>query len=258
MGRPYGTAKLIYIANDGFRSLRLESKVSTTPREDKTDDTISGAHAPCNHWSRCPGPVCHYDGGPSSEIGSPDLGGLTRLDACINFGSHLCSGGRDGPGARRNHAPHHKTIPGAEPPRPPNALVFELFRTFVGNIGGTVPIILRSFAARAGLLGSFMSAVSVPAYSKLPARSEFLVSVSTPAVRSLSSRNPRPCPSLLAHVFLFLGLHDSVSTATGRRNHNENTTPRCRRQLRIIKMGKYVFAVVFVGLSEDNLLRLHS
>ena len=179
MGRPYGTAKLIYIANDGFRSLRLESKVSTTPREDKTDDTISGAHAPCNHWSRCPGPVCHYDGGPSSEIRSPDLGGLTRLDACINFGSHLCSGGRDGPGARRNHAPHHKTIPGAEPPRPPNALVFELFRTFVGNIGGTVPIILRSFAARAGLLGAFMSAVSVPAYSKLPARSEFLVSVST-------------------------------------------------------------------------------
>jgi hypothetical protein len=44
-GDPTVPQKQIYIANDGFRSLRLDSKVSTTPRKDKTDDTISGSHA---------------------------------------------------------------------------------------------------------------------------------------------------------------------------------------------------------------------
>jgi hypothetical protein len=119
-----------------------------------------------------------------------------------------------------------------------NASTLRLFQIDMEFIDGTSAIILRSFAARGG--GSLEPVYECRVCScifQIPHQTRVCRCCLGAALRSLSRGNPRPCPSLLAHVFLFRGLHDGVSTATGRRNQNENTSPRCRRQLRMIKNG---------------------
>src|SRR5262249_51265247 len=109
-----------------------------------------------------------------------------------------------------------------------NALQVGLFQPSEKILVERFAIILRSLAAGAQAPGAEGEPRVYP-YIFQTAIAERASRLCLTALRPLPQGPGPPCPSLLAHAFLFLGVRDVVSAATGRRNKNENMPPRCNR-----------------------------